>query len=83
MLQHTLPAGFIAPCLPSPAARQATGSQWIHEIKHDGYRTMARRHCTGARLLTRNGDDWGPRYPVIVEAGDDKGVEVISGRSRT
>jgi ATP-dependent DNA ligase len=68
MLQHTLPAGFIAPCLPSPAKRPPTGPQWIHEIKHDGYRMMARRKGTGVRLLTRNGHDWAPRYPQIIEA---------------
>jgi hypothetical protein len=34
---------FIEPCLPSPADRPPSGSNWIHEIKHDGYRLMARR----------------------------------------
>ena len=29
---------FIEPCLPSPADRPPSGSNWIHEIKHDGYR---------------------------------------------
>jgi bifunctional non-homologous end joining protein LigD len=68
MLQRTLPAGLSAPCLPSPVERPPTGPQWIHEIKHDGYRMMARREGTGVRLLTRNGHDWGPRYPLIVES---------------
>src|SRR5262249_37393190 len=63
MLQRTLPAGFIAPCLPSPAERPPTGPQWIHEIKHDGYRMMARRDGTGVRLLTRDGHDWTGRFP--------------------
>jgi len=37
MLQRTLPAGFIAPdTLPS-------GSLWIHEIKRDGFRIIARK----------------------------------------
>jgi bifunctional non-homologous end joining protein LigD len=67
MLQRTLPAGFIAPCLPSPAERPPTGPLWIHEIKQ-GYRMMARRDGVGVRLLTRNGHDWVPRYPLIVEA---------------
>src|SRR5262249_34242710 len=39
-----------------------------YEIKHDGYRLMARRDPIGIRLLTRNGHDWAPRYPLIVEA---------------
>jgi bifunctional non-homologous end joining protein LigD len=68
MLQRTVPAGFITPCLPSPAERPPTGPNWIHEIKHDGYRMMARRDGVGVRLLTRNGHDWAPRYPLIIEA---------------
>ena len=40
----------------------------MHEIKHDGYRLMARRDPIGIRLMTRNGYDWSPRYPLIVEA---------------
>jgi bifunctional non-homologous end joining protein LigD len=68
MFERTLPAGFLAPCLPSPAERPPTGPNWIHEIKHDGHRMMARREGDGVRLLTRNGHDWAPRYPLIVEA---------------
>jgi hypothetical protein len=63
-------SGFIEPCLPSPADRPPSGPGWNHEIKHDGYRLMARRNPTGIRLLTRNGHDWAPRYPLIVEAVD-------------
>ena len=35
----------------------ADGSNWIHEIKHNGYRMMARRDGAGIRLLTRNGHE--------------------------
>ena len=62
------PAGFIEPCLPSPADKPPSGSNWIHEIKHDGYRLMARRDPVGIRLLTRRGNDWANRYPLIIEA---------------
>ena len=48
-----MPSRFIEPCLPSPADRPPSGSNWIHEIKHDGYRLMARRDPVGIRLLTR------------------------------
>jgi ATP-dependent DNA ligase len=61
-------SGFIEPCLPNPADRPPDGPDWVHEIKHDGYRLMARRDSVGIRLLTRNGYDWSPRYPLIVEA---------------
>jgi bifunctional non-homologous end joining protein LigD len=67
MLLRT-PTGHIEPCLPSPAERPPTGSDWVHEIKHDGYRLMTRRDPIGIRLITRNGHDWSPRYPLIVEA---------------
>ena len=36
-------ASFIEPRLPSPANKPPSGSNWIHEIKHDGFRLMARR----------------------------------------
>jgi ATP-dependent DNA ligase len=49
---------FIPPALPSPAERMPIGSEWIHEIKHDGYRMMAHCDASGVRLLTRNGKDW-------------------------
>jgi bifunctional non-homologous end joining protein LigD len=61
-------SGFIEPCLPSVAERPPTGPDWVHEIKHDGYRMMARRDPIGVRLLTRNGHDWADRYPAIIEA---------------
>jgi len=38
-----LPSGFIKPCLPSKVSRVPSGSLWVHEIKHDGYRLMVRR----------------------------------------
>jgi ATP-dependent DNA ligase len=46
---------FIESCLPSPGKRPPAGSDWLHEIKHDGFRIMARRDGAGVRLLTRNG----------------------------
>jgi bifunctional non-homologous end joining protein LigD len=63
-----LRAAFIEPCLPSPADKPPSGSNWIHEIKHDGYRLMARRDPVGIRLLTRKGNDWSARFPLVVEA---------------
>ena len=54
-----------APCLPT---RGAGGPDWIHEIKHDGYRLTVHREGKRVRLFTRNGHDWTDRYPLIVEA---------------
>jgi bifunctional non-homologous end joining protein LigD len=56
-----MPPRFIrAPAL--PAARPPSGSNWIHEIKHDGYRLMARRDPVGIRLITRRDNDWTTRF---------------------
>jgi len=63
-----LPPGFVEPCLPTPAERPPSGPGWLHEIKLDGFRLMARRDAAGVRLLTRNGLDWSSRYPGIASA---------------
>jgi bifunctional non-homologous end joining protein LigD len=65
---RTSPSGFIEPCLPSPTKRPPSGPNWVHEIKHDGYRLMARRDPVGIRLITRRGNDWTTRFPLVVEA---------------
>jgi ATP-dependent DNA ligase len=43
MLQRTFPAGFIAPCLPTKTDKLPSGDLWLHEIKHDGFRIIARK----------------------------------------
>jgi len=62
------PSGFIEPCLSSTAGRPPPGPMWVHEIKHDGYRLMVRRHGLRVRCFTRNGHDWADRFPAIVDA---------------
>jgi bifunctional non-homologous end joining protein LigD len=57
-----------SPACPPPADCPPSGSNWIHEIKHDGYRLMARRDPVGIRLITRLGNDWTIRFPLVVEA---------------
>jgi bifunctional non-homologous end joining protein LigD len=68
MLQRTLPAGIIAPCLPTKTDRLPSGSQWLHEIKHDGFRVIARKHGPRVRLYSRPGNDLTRRFPLIVDA---------------
>ena len=60
--------GFVEPCLPSPAKRPPAGANWIHEIKHDGFRIIARRSLAGVRLFSRNGHDFTARFPLAVAA---------------
>ena len=66
-MQRTLPAGFIAPCLPTKTDKLPSGSQWLHEIKHDGFRIIARKNGAQVRLYSRPGNDLTRRFPLIVE----------------
>jgi bifunctional non-homologous end joining protein LigD len=68
MLQRTLPAGFIAPCLPTKTDKLPSGGLWLHEIKHDGFRVIARKDGDRIRLYSRPGNDFTRRFPLIVEA---------------
>jgi bifunctional non-homologous end joining protein LigD len=68
MSMRTLPAGFIAPCLPTKAPQPPTGATWIHEIKHDGFRVIARKDGDRVRLYSRPGNDLTDRFPLIVDA---------------
>src|SRR5215831_18831730 len=67
MLQRTLPTGFIAPCLPTKTDKLPSDSQWLHEIKHDGFRVIARKRGAQVRLYSRPGNDLTHRFPLIVE----------------
>src|SRR6516164_2694970 len=63
--------GIIEPCLPSPAKAPPSGPGWIHEIKHDGFRILARRDSAGVRLITRAGNDFSSRFPFIAMTMDE------------
>src|SRR5262245_33798262 len=60
--------GIVEPCLPSPAKAPPSGPGWIHEIKHDGFRILARKDSAGVRLITRAGNDFSSRFPLIATA---------------
>ena len=63
-----LPPGFVPPCLPTKALRPPSGEAWLHEIKHDGFRVIARKEDDRVRLFSRPGNDLTNRFPLIVEA---------------
>jgi hypothetical protein len=56
------------PCLPTKASRPPSGALWLHEIKHDGFRVIARKQGEQVRLYSRPGNDLTARFPLIVEA---------------
>jgi ATP-dependent DNA ligase len=47
------PEGFIEPCLPMLADSVPSGPQWVHEIKHDGFRFICRREGNRIRVFSR------------------------------
>jgi bifunctional non-homologous end joining protein LigD len=64
----TLQAGFIPPCLPMTAPALPSGGLWLHEVKHDGFRIIARKDGRRVKLYSRLGQDLTQRYPLICEA---------------
>ena len=47
-------SGFVPPCLPMKAPKPPSGALWLHEIKHDGFRVIARK-ARDAELPTPSG----------------------------
>jgi hypothetical protein len=70
MLQRTLPAGFIAPCLPTKTDKLPSSSDWLHEIKHDGFRIIARKTVQRhRRALTAKEVFYDAPHSCIARAG--------------
>lgn len=72
--RSTLPAAF-QPQLPTLVDRAPNGDDWLHELKFDGYRILARIEDGGVSLLTRRGHDWSERFPTVAEAIRRLGVD--------
>ena len=68
LFRPRLPTISIEPCLPGLAKTPPTGPDWIHEIKHDGFRVMARRDGRKVRLTSRKGKDLTYRFPLVAQA---------------
>jgi bifunctional non-homologous end joining protein LigD len=62
------PEGVPRPSIPSIGKEVPSGPDWLHEVKHDGYRLMVRREGDDVLTLTRGGYDWTIRYPAISAA---------------
>ena len=59
---------FIAPQLCTSVERPPAGTDWVHEIKFDGYRIQMRVEDGNVSLKTRKGLDWTPRFGAIATA---------------
>jgi bifunctional non-homologous end joining protein LigD len=64
------PLAFVPPALPTLVTRSPSGDEWMHEIKHDGYRAIAVVEDGSLRVFTRRGADYTDRMPGVVEALD-------------
>ena len=59
------PAGFIRPCQPVLVREIPTGPEWIHELKWDGYRIIARCESGVVYLWSRSGRNCAKDFPLI------------------
>jgi bifunctional non-homologous end joining protein LigD len=64
-------------------AKAPAGSDWVHEVKYDGYRTQLIVDGRTARAFTRRGYDWSHRYKGIVQAAANLPVKaaIIDGEA--
>jgi bifunctional non-homologous end joining protein LigD len=69
MAQHVRNVAAYPPGrVPTKTTTLPSGSQWLHEIRHDGFRIIARKIDRRVRLYSRPGNDFTRRFPLIVEA---------------
>ncbi len=62
------PPRFVPPQLATLVKTVPSGDGWLHEIKLDGYRALARLTGRGVEIYSRNEKDWTDRYLPIAES---------------
>jgi bifunctional non-homologous end joining protein LigD len=65
---RNLPAGFIQPCQPTLVANPPAGPGWLHEVKHDGFRILARKQGEDVAVWSRRGALFNDKFHRIAEA---------------
>ena len=58
------------PLEPTLVDAPPVGDEWLHEIKHDGYRTELVIEDGHARAFTKRGFGWTSKYSPIVECAE-------------
>jgi hypothetical protein len=74
---RALPTGFIAPCLPTKTTQLPSGGQWLHEIKRDGFRIIARKHAVVSAVVTNEIE----RGNAVSVAGDSFTIDNAGARA--
>src|SRR3954471_7737133 len=59
---------YIEPLLAMPVLKPPNGSNWVHEIKFDGYRLQVHKREATVQCFTRRGYDWSERFPTLATA---------------
>src|SRR3954471_2995289 len=62
------PEGFVEPMLATPVQSVPTGTEWQFEVKHDGYRMIARTENGKARIWSRWGLNWTASFPSVAKS---------------
>ena len=65
----------IEPELATLVAETPSDEHFLHEVKFDGYRVLARIADKEVQLLTRNGENWTERMPSLQQALEQLSVQ--------
>ncbi|CAN7256745.1 non-homologous end-joining DNA ligase [Rhizobium sp. LjRoot98] len=73
----------IEPCLALLKSSAPSGSDWIFEVKWDGYRLAVHLDHGRVRIITRGGHDWTHRFPSIAAAAKalPVGTAILDGEA--
>ena len=66
---------FVSPQLATLVSAPPAAGKWVYEVKHDGYRMLARITQGDVRLFTRAGNDWTAKLPHLKKALEKLGLE--------
>ena len=70
---------FVAPQLATLVDRPPEGPDWLHEIKLDGYRMLCRVADGRMSFLTRTGQNWTQRFPILAKSRIAAATALIDG----
>jgi bifunctional non-homologous end joining protein LigD len=56
---------FVTPQLATLVSQPPKSGDWVYEVKHDGYRMLARLSANEVRLFTRSGREWTQKLPHL------------------
>jgi bifunctional non-homologous end joining protein LigD len=66
--RRTALAQFVTPQLATLVSQPPRSGDWVYEVKHDGYRILARFSDRQVRLFTRSGRDWTGKLSHLARA---------------